>query len=513
MARPRPLQRLIDGRPDDSGKTILRRVLLLMAPAIVGANVIGALVVYVLAAFVVPDPTLDDDEEALIWNLVAAAIYLGFASVAGIAWGWRAFRPVREWLREEREPSDRERRKILRSPQRLLVVSAGLWGLAAVLFALLNATWSGALALKVGLTVALGGVTTSAAAYLLGERILRPVMARVLTSGVPDRPVMPGVTTRALLAWALGTAVPIVGLLLVALASVSGRAVDEHELAITALGLGGLALATGVLVTWQAARAVSAPVVAVRGALRRVEAGDFDQELQVFDGSELGLLQAGFNQMEHGLRERERMRDVFGRQVGEDVARAALERGVELGGEELDVAVLFVDLTGSTRIASERPPSEVVDLLNGFFGVVVDVVERRGGMVNKFEGDAALAIFGAPMPRDDGAACALAAARDLARRLPEAAPDLDAGIGVSAGTVVAGNIGAERRFEYTVIGDPVNEAARLCEMAKEREGRVLASGRAVDAASEDEQSRWELRDEVELRGRTEPTRLAEPHSG
>ena len=502
--------RLLDGDPDAPGRSILRRVALLMVPAIVGANVVGALVVYVLAAFVVPDPTLDDEDEILIWNLVAAAIYVAFATVAGTVWGFRAFKPVRDWLREDREPSDRERRKILRSPLRLLVVSGGLWGLAAIVFTILNLRWSGALAQKVGLTVALAGVTTSAAAYLLAERIARPVMARALASGVPERPVMPGVTTRALLAWALGTAVPIIGLLLVALASVSGREIDEHDLAVTALGLGGVALATGALLTFQAARAVSAPVVAVRGALRRVEAGDFSEEIPVFDGSELGLLQAGFNQMEAGLRDREKLRDVFGRQVGEDVARAALERGVELGGEELEVSALFVDLTGSTRIAAERSPSEVVELLNDFFGVVVDVVERRGGMVNKFEGDAALAVFGAPVPRDDAATCALAAARELAERLPDAAPGLEAGIGVSHGTVVAGNIGAEHRFEYTVIGDPVNEAARLCDLAKERNCRVFVAERAVTAASEEEQRRWELGEEVELRGRTEPTRLAEP---
>jgi adenylate cyclase len=280
--------------------------------------------------------------------------------------------------------------------------------------------------------------------------------------------------------------------------------------AITALGLGGVALATGLLVTWQAARSVSAPVVAVRGALRRVEAGDYDEEVPVFDGSELGLLQAGFNRMEAGLREREHMRDVFGRQVGEEVARSALERGIELGGEELDVAALFVDLVGSTQLASERSPTDVVEMLNRFFAVVVDVVEEHGGLVNKFEGDAALAIFGAPIPRDDAAACALAAAHDLAERLREADIGLQAGIGVSAGAVVAGNIGAEQRFEYTVIGDPVNEASRLCELAKTRESLVLASERAVRAAGEHEAGRWRLGEEVELRGRSEPTRLAEP---
>jgi adenylate cyclase len=510
LRRPRPLQRLIDGRPDDPGPRIARRAALLTAPAVVGAHVVGALVVYVLAAFVVPGPAVEEDNDVLIANLIAAGVYVLAATVVGTIWGIRALRPVLDWLRAEREPTERERRMILRSPLRLLLVSAVLWGAAVPVFTILNAAWSPALAVKVGLTVALAGVTTSAAAYLLAERIARPVAARALASGVPEKPVMPGVMTRALLAWALGGAVPVLGLLLVAIASISGRDVSEHELAIAALGLGALALATGLLLTWQAARSVSAPVLAVRGALQRVEAGDYSEEVPVFDGSELGLLQAGFNQMEAGLREREHMRDVFGRQVGEDVARAALERGVELGGEELEAAVLFVDVVGSTELAAERPPSEVVELLNRFFGVVVDVVERRAGMVNKFEGDAALAVFGAPMPREDAATCALAAARELARRLSEEAGGLAAGIGVSAGPVVAGNVGAEQRFEYTVIGDPVNEAARLCELAKTRDGRVLASERAVEAASEDERGHWRLEDEVELRGRAEPTRLAEP---
>ena len=87
--------------------------------------------------------------------------------------------------------------------------------------------------------------------------------------------------------------------------------------------------------------------------------------------------------------------------------------------------------------------------------------------------------------------------------------ELDAAIGVSFGTVVAGNVGAADRYEYTVIGDPVNEAARLTELAKESDGRLVASERALDAADEEERGRWELGEEVTLRGRSEPTRLAE----
>ena len=199
--------------------------------------------------------------------------------------------------------------------------------------------------------------------------------------------------------------------------------------------------------------------------------------MDVYDGSEIGQLQAGFNSMVDGLRERERIQDLFGRHVGEEVARAALEQGIELGGEVRDVAVLFTDVVGSTQLAAERPPEEVVELLNRFFAVVVEVVRKHGGWVNKFEGDAALAIFGAPTTLDDAAAAALAAARELAERLPKEVDGLEAAIGVSAGEAVAGNIGEESRFEYTVIGDPVNEAARLTELAKEKDGHAARLGR------------------------------------
>jgi adenylate cyclase len=155
------------------------------------------------------------------------------------------------------------------------------------------------------------------------------------------------------------------------------------------------------------------------------------------------------------------------------------------------------------------PPQQVVTQLNAFFGVVLAVVREHGGWVNKFEGDAALCVFGVPTPLEDPAGCALAAARALCVGLETGSP-LEAGIGVSAGEVVAGNVGAAERFEYTVIGDPVNEAARLTEAAKERRPRVLASGRAIGRACSEEAAQWQLGGELMLRGRSEATVLATP---
>jgi adenylate cyclase len=190
------------------------------------------------------------------------------------------------------------------------------------------------------------------------------------------------------------------------------------------------------------------------------------------------------------------------------VARAALERGTELGGEAREVAALFVDLVGSTELAATREPHEVVEVLNEFFRVVVAVVGRHGGFVNKFEGDAALCVFGAPLERADAAGDALAAARELCACLQAELPHCDFGIGVSCGSAVAGNIGAAERFEYTVIGDAVNEAARLTELAKQRPGRILVSGSALEAARADEVRHWTVDGEVVLRGRSDATTLA-----
>jgi adenylate cyclase len=153
-----------------------------------------------------------------------------------------------------------------------------------------------------------------------------------------------------------------------------GADVPVRQLAATALFLSALGLSVGLLSVWIAARSVADPVVEVRGALAEVEGGNLEAEVRVAEGNEIGLLAAGFNRMVAGLRERERLRDLFGRHVGEDVARRALERGVELGGEVRTCAVLFVDLVGSTGLAASRPPAEVVALLNRFFCLVVEVV-------------------------------------------------------------------------------------------------------------------------------------------
>jgi adenylate cyclase len=301
------------------------------------------------------------------------------------------------------------------------------------------------------------------------------------------------------------------GIALAGITSLTVRDVTTTRLSVTMIVLGGTAFVSGGFTIWLATRASSDPVRQLRTSITQVNEGDLDADVPIYDATELGVLQAGFNEMLHGLRERDTIRDLFGRHVGDDVAKAALERGVQLGGEVRRVAVLFVDIVGSTAMANDRPPDEVVGLLNRFFDVVIDVVHEHDGWINKFEGDAALAVWGAPVATSDMEAAALRAARVLGERLGREVPELQAGIGVSAGDAVAGNVGAAERYEYTVIGDPVNEAARLTELAKSVPTLVLANASLLDAAG-DEAQHWEPSEPVVVRGRKEPTRVATPRT-
>ena len=231
--------------------------------------------------------------------------------------------------------------------------------------------------------------------------------------------------------------------------------------------------------------------------------------IDVYERSELGHLQTGFNRMVAGLRERDRLRDLFGRHVGEEVVRRAVEESESFSGGEREVAIVFVDLVGSTQLATTREPHEVAAVLNDFFRIVVDEVDARRGLINKFQGDAALAVFGAPLRTADPASAAL---DDRAGPWAPNYPRLrvDFGIGVSAGPVFGGNIGAENRYEYTVVGDAVNEAARLADRAKDFDGRVLCSGAALDRADAVERRCWSSCGSEVLRGRSQLTHISAP---
>jgi adenylate cyclase len=486
--------------------------------SVLQADIIGALLVLGFLRYGLPPEDRVELQDLPPLNLAVFAGALVVLFVIGFSVSVRLLVPVFRWQRRDSllidtNPAATElaRSRALRMPFYRTLVSLGYWCIGGTVF--IVASWPVArhAAPVVAVATALGAAATAIIGYLQNERVLRPVAVAALRGGLPENIRASGVIRRQILTWALSTGVP---LLAIVLAVVADKALFLHgppeKLLNPILLMALLALGIGSASTLLVAMSIADPLRQLRWALGEVQRGNYNAHMQIYDASELGLLQAGFNDMVRDLSERQRLRDLFGRYVGEDVARRALERGTELGGQERDVAVLFVDLVGSTQLAATRPPAEVVNLLNEFFRVVVDTVGRHGGFVNKFQGDAALAIFGAPIEHPDGAGAALAAARELHDELLTVIGSAEFGIGVSAGRAIAGHIGAQARFEYTVIGDPVNEAARLTELAKLEDGHVLASAVAVSGALDAEALCWDVAEVVSLRGRAGPTQLARP---
>ena len=478
-------------------RALMARVEMHFGAAMGASNMVGAAVVFLFLGLLLPR---SQRENAV--NVIALVSYMVLSLIVGCALGSRAFAPLHRWVLDGRPASSDIRTYVVRHPMRQTVINFAMWMGSELLFVPLNARFGARPALNVASTILLGAITTCGLAYLLAERILRPLSELAFSTGMPTDPDVPGVKSRLLLSWTVGSGVPMIGVLLMAFDH-GDQPISPRALAF----LGIVALLSGAVTMVFSAKSVAEPVESVTAALADVEAGRLDIAVPVYDGSQVGQLQAGFNAMVGGLRERRQLRDLFGRQVGEEVAAHAIERGVRLGGELMHVAVLFVDVIGSTALAASLPPPAVVAALNEFFAIVVDVVDRTGGMVNKFEGDAALCVFGAPVPRDDADACALLAARLLRDRLGNV-KGLSAAIGVSAGDVVAGNVGTKERFEYTVIGDAVNEAARLTELAKARPERLLVSASLLDALDDAERAHWQTEGETVLRGRSTPTALA-----
>lgn len=496
-----------------SGAHLVYRSRTILAVALAVSNLGGAIIVFGFAVWLLPATTTIDGATLVKWNAVAAVSYTLVATVVGGIWGRVGIRSHEQWLIEDRPPTPTEIDRTLTAPRRLMFTQGILWAIAAVGFTVVNGIIEPSLIARVAMTVIGGGLTTATLTFLLAERITRPVVARALEFDPEPARHAAGVTSRTLLAWIMGTGVPLIGILAAGIGFFITGEGTRTQLAVAMVALGGVGLTVGFVMTLLGVRSVAAPIRSVRKAMTRVADGDLGVAVEVNSSTEVGRLQSGFNRMAAGLRERERLRDLFGQHVGTDVARTALERGIDLRGETRQATVLFVDVVESTSLAEQLPPREVLALLNRLFTVVIEVVDEHHGWINKFVGDAAMAVFGVPEWIEDHPGAALAAARNLATRLAEAVPELDFGIGVSTGTIVAGHLGDERRYEYTIIGDMVNVAARLTDVAKGVPERVLADCAAVQAADPDEATRWAVTEPHDIRGRHDPVAVAVPRGG
>ena len=219
------------------------------------------------------------------------------------------------------------------------------------------------------------------------------------------------------------------------------------------------------------ARRLTRPISALTRGVARVAEGDLSQALPVRSRDEVGVLTRAFNGMLEGLRQRDFIRNTFGRYVSPEVVKTLLEspEGLRFGGEKRVVTILMSDLRGYTRFAEQGDPARVMEVLNGYLARMTDIVVEHGGTINEFIGDAIFAIFGAPIPHADHAERAAATALAMQRAMTEindthvarGLPRFEMGIGVNTGEAVVGNIGSEQRAKYAVVGSAVNVAARI----------------------------------------------------
>lgn len=235
------------------------------------------------------------------------------------------------------------------------------------------------------------------------------------------------------------------------------------------LVIAGIGLLCAALAAVFVARSVSKPVKALVDGVKRVEKGDYTGHVHVEQQDEIGTLAIAINHMTDGLKEKDMMRNLLGKVVSHAVAEELLSKKVELGGEEREVTILFSDIRGFTALSEFRSPKEVLSFLNVYLTRMSAIIEAHGGVVDKYIGDAIMALFGAPLKHHDDADRALAAAIEMVEALEginndmesHGMPRLDMGIGVNTGMVMAGNMGSNDRLNYTVLGDAVNIASRL----------------------------------------------------
>lgn len=476
------------------------------------ANVIGAVTVFAFLTFLVPVPRSFTHDTTALWiNGVLAVVYTASATLVAVTVSPQLGGDIRRWYLSGRPADQRVRDLALRTPLRQTEISAVIWAVGTVLFTAVDAFQSGTVAAQTAITIPLGGLASGALTYLLAERFSREVTAAALADGAPEKPVGPGVGARVIVAWGLAAALPLFGYVLLAVSILVVGHWSPTHIAISVLIVAAVGLVLGSRAMWIAGRSVSEPIDAVRAAQRSVQTGQLDTEIPVYDGSEVGLLQAGFNQMTAGLRERERIRQAFGTYLDRDVAEHILEQGTALSGEEVEITAMFLDVRGFTGFAERAQAWEVVATLNRLFELVVPIIHGQGGHVDKFVGDGLLAVFGAPRRQPDHADRALTAALDVAQAVEESfGPELQIGIGLSSGPVIAGNVGGGQRLEFSVIGDAVNVAARIEAATRLTDDAILVSEQTHALLSEDCASLLERRSALPLKGRSQTVSLFAP---
>ncbi len=466
---------------------------------VAGGNLAGALVAFCYFRFI--DPSANSPRVGL-FEIVFSVVAFSLLVVTGTIISRRWSRPLGPWLHEEipSEPAPAAvRRLALLVPFAYAFHTILGWILAGLVW---GALWdylggrfslSTAVRLVFGITV-IGGGVTAAFIFFAIEHYWRRLLPRFFPEGdlsaVPRAPRFP-VRTRLLAIFLLVGVVPLTLLavlsytsalsLLGADATAARAIVDELRLIILFLLAIGLVAAVGLSVF--AANSVAGPLKRLEAAMVEVERGRLDGRAPVLSTDEIGAVAEGFNRMLHGLREREIVKETFGKYVTPEIRDEILAGRIRGEGELTEATILFADLRDFTPWVEATVPRQVVQDLNEYFTEMDQAIRAHRGLVLQFIGDEIEAVFGAPIATGDHAEMAVRAAIEMRRRLHEwnarreaaGKPALRHGIGIHTGTVLAGNIGGAERLSYALVGDPVNLASRIQGLTKDFKVDILIS--------------------------------------
>src|SRR3954454_12921711 len=448
------------------------------------------------------DPSWDEFVRAFVVAEVFVTLGLGFVMLRakGLAW------PIVEWLRAGKPRDDALDvwERAARLPRDFVVANGWqvflIIGVPIAVFLTIDfdLPWYSALVLFAGTCVATA--YASILHFFASEMALRPI----LRDAAALLPGFGGMRVGVPLRWKLLGALPLINVITGVV--VSGLSTDGNatlqDLGVDVLVALAVAFTISFELTLLLSKSIYEPVTDLIDATGRVKRGDLSARVPVLSGDEMGELAGSFNEMMTGLEEREKLQAAFGSYVDPEVARRVLSEGELLEGDEVEVSVLFVDIRDFTPFAESASAAESVARLNEFFDLVVPILIKYGGHANKFVGDGVLGVFGAPDRLPDHADHALDAACEIADAVEKHfGEQLQIGIGINSGPVIAGSIGGGGRLEFTVIGDPVNVAARV-ERATRETGDVVLLTEATRCLLARDHGELEPRGTMPLKGKS-----------
>ncbi len=454
---------------------------------------------------------------------IAILVVIGIVMVAR----WRLRAPI-SWVEgapPDANPPPELQRQAIEVPLTCAEVTYGGWIIAGFAGAVnvvfhtwaIGPDWSRTGQILLGMVGVIGPLTT-VLVYLAAERVWRPHLPRFFPKDeiVYTRAFRLAIRWRLIILF-LVSAAPVVVLAILAydLAVEIAASSDPSRLLPELYRLEVFIVGVSIVVAYAIGRSVATSVIEPLELLQRnlveVRDGNLDAQVPVTSNDELGVLAFGFNARVNGLRQEEVIRELFSRYVTREVAEHAIQFGAAPGGELIEASVLFADIRGFTTLTEASDPATLIEMLNRYFRLASSVVVAHGGMVNKYGGDSILAVFGTPLnPADDHAERAFAAAADLpdalgrynADQLSRGEPQIEIGIGIATGPILAGNVGSEDRLEYTVIGDAVNVASRLQAMTRELDATILVADATARVVG-DRRSLEEI-GQLAVRGKHEP---------